>query len=165
MLILSDFSTSVRKAFEEIDPPWDTYPGLVVCGSHSPHEAEEIIDQIRVARETGLPFYGECYGHQLACIEWARNKMGMRDATSEEFGHGTFVVKKRPELKVGLHDGESWWSNYEVIEEVEKDFMEHHPPHMITAPFHPSYQSSKYRQHPLLVHFIEICRVYSNMLK
>ena len=48
--------------------------------------------------------------------------MGIKNATSEEFGQGVFVVKKRPELKVGLHDGESWWSNYEVIEEVEKDF-------------------------------------------
>ena|SRR3990167_10290783 len=154
MLLLNDFSTSVRKALEEIDQDWDSYDGLVVAGTHTPHDVEEMIEKIQEARKTGLPFYGECFGHQLASIEWARNVMGIKDATSEEFGEGTFIVKKRPELKVGLHDGESWWSNYEVIEEVEKDFMENRPPHMITVPFHPSYQSSQDNPHPLLVKFL-----------
>ena len=35
-------------------------------------------------------------------IEYARNVLGIKDATSEEFGQGTFIVKKLPQLKVGI---------------------------------------------------------------
>src|SRR6185312_16195668 len=136
MKVLNDFSTSVEKALGEIDPRWRDYDGLVVCGSHTPIHTEQIIRDIQEAREYKIPFYGECFGHQLACIEWARNVMGISNATSEEFStEGTFVVKKRREMKVGLHEGESWWSNYEVIERVERDFEEYKPKHVFTAPF------------------------------
>src|SRR3989339_1800464 len=98
MEIIGDFNTSVKKALDETDNNWENYDGLVVCGTHSPHDTETIIDRIREARGNNIPFYGECFGHQLACIEWARNVMGIKNATSEEFGQGVFVVKKRPEL-------------------------------------------------------------------
>jgi len=158
MLILNDYTPSILRALGEIDPEWMSYDGLVVAGTHSPHDTEMMISKIKEARLNGTPFYGECFGHQLACIEWARNVMGIKDATSEEFGQGTFVVKKRPELKVGIHEGESWWSNYKVCEEVEKDFESNKPTHFVTAPFHPSYQSSIGNFHPLLVKFIHYAR-------
>lgn len=153
MQILNDFNTSVEKALDEIDPNWVNYDGLIVCGTHSPHDTESMIEKIRQARESGRPFLGICFGHQLAAIEYARNVLGIADATSEEFGKGTFVVKKRPEgLKVGLHDGESYWNNYEVVIDWSK------PPNFITCQFHPEYQSSKDKPHPLLVEFLQLCR-------
>lgn len=152
MEIIGEFQTSVRKALEEIDPEYDKYNGLVVCGTHSPHGVESIIEKIQKARESGRPFLGICAGHQYAAIEYARNVMGIKDATSEEFGEGTFVVKKRPKLKVGLHDGETWWSNYEVV----IDWVI--PSSFITVPYHPEYQSSAGSPHPILVKFIELCR-------
>ena len=158
MEILNDFSTSVHKALEEIDPRYMDYDGLVICGTHAPHNTEMMIKKIQEARENKRPFYSECFGHQLACIEWARNIMGIKDATSEEFGTGTLVVKKRPKMKVGFQDGESWWSNYEVIAGVEEDFVKRRPSYFFTAPFHPSYQSSIKKPHPLLVSFLEVCR-------
>lgn len=157
MQIINDFSTSVRKALQEADPFWETYPGLVICGTHRPHDVESMIDAIRVARETGLPVYAECFGHQLSAIEYARNVLGIKDATSEEFGQGTFVVKKLPQLNVGMKPVgdrmESFWNNYEVdLPNWVK------PPNFFTAQYHPSYQSSKDNVHPLISQFLEYAR-------
>lgn len=155
MQILNDFSTSVRKSLDEIDLKWGSYPGLIVCGTHSPHDIDEMIEEIRKVRESGSPFLGICFGHQLAWIEYNRNVLGIKDATSEEFGEGTFVVKKRPEgLKVGLHDGETYWNNYECTQEnwpKENNF--------ITTQAHPEYQSSKEKHHPLLVKFLQYAKM------
>ena len=151
MEILNDFSTSVKKAFDEIDPNWKDYDGLVICGTHSPHDTEALIEKIFVARETGRQTLLICFGHQLGAIQWARQN-GIKDATSEEFGKGTFVVKKRPELKVGLHEGESWWSNYDVAIDWEI------PKNFISVPYHPEYQSSEGKPHPILVEFLNRCR-------
>ena len=154
MVVLNDFTTSVRKAFDEIDPNWESYRGLVVCGTHSPHDVDDMIEAIRKAREDGTPTLLICAGHQMGAIEYARNVLGIKDATSEEFGTGTFVVKKRPELKVGLHDGESWWSNYDVAIDWEI------PKHFISVGYHPEYGSSISRPHPILVKFISNCKKY-----
>ena len=44
MEILNDFNTSVEKSLTEIDPKWKEYEGLIVCGTHSPHDVEEMIE-------------------------------------------------------------------------------------------------------------------------
>ncbi len=157
MEILNDYQVSVKRALEEIDPNYKNYKGLIICGTHSPHDVEMMIDKIKEARETGLPTLLICFGHQLGAIQWARQN-GIPDATSEEFGQGTFVVKKRPELKVGLHEGESWWSNYEVVIDWEI------PRHFISVPFHPEYNSSIDNPHPLLVNFILYAKEYTKTM-
>lgn len=161
MNILNDFTTTVVKALAEIDPKWYKYSGLVVCGTHTPTNVEYMLGHIRYAREHNEPFLGICFGHQLAWIEYCRNVLGIKNATSEEFYKGqhldsmdlNFVVVKRPELKVGLHEGETWWSNYQCAEDnwPKAD-------NFITVPFHPEYQSSKDKPHPLLVKFLDICK-------
>jgi len=159
MLLLGDFKTSIIKAFDEIDPKWNDYYGLIVAGSHTPQDTEYLIDQIKIARENNLPFYGECYGHQLAAIEYARNVLMIEDATSEEFGKGTFVVKKLPGLNVGLHDGESYWNNFEVdLPNWDK------PNNFFTAQFHASYQSSIDKPHPLIVNFLTYAKNYKKQM-
>ena len=96
-----------------------------------------------------------CFGHQLGAIEWARNIKGIKDATSEEFGQGTFVVKKRLKLKVGLHEGESWWSNYRIV--INWDI----PQHFFSVPYHPEYQNSKEKPHPILKRFLQYAKEYT----
>lgn len=154
MLVLNDFNTSVRKALSEIDPKWESYEGLVICGTHSPekHDIEHQINEIRDARVNGIPLLGICFGHQLVAVEYARNVRGIQDACSEEWGKGTYVVKKLPQLKVGLFNGESYWHNYEVKIKWEN------PKHFFTCQYHPEYQSSKKNPHPLLVNFLEYAR-------
>lgn len=151
MVILNTFHTTVEKALGEIDPRWREYDGLIICGTHTPTNIDQMLIFIREAREAGYPFLGICAGYQLAYIEYARNVLGIKDATSEEWDtEGTFVVKKRKELKVGLHEGETWWSNFEV----DDKFLGPMPQNFFVVPFHPEYQSSKENPHPLLVDFI-----------
>ena len=157
MTVLNDFNTSVERALGEIDPKWRDYNGLVVCGTHTPRDIEYMIYKIQEAREKGIPFLGICFGYQLAAIEWARSMMGIKDATSEEFNEpGTKVVKKREEgLKVGLHDGESYWSNYDLAIQLPA-----YPKNYFVAPFHPEYQSMKGNPHPLLVSFLDYAKTH-----
>ena len=161
MQVLGDFNTSVSKALSEIDPKWRDYDGLIVCGTHAPSNVEMQIDAIKEARESGKPFLGICFGHQLAAIEYARNVLGIRDATSEELSdRGVFVVFKLPQLKIGLHydthnNGESYWNNYEVNPLFLQKWLK--PDNFITCQYHPEYQSSKYKPHPLLVQFLNLC--------
>lgn len=163
MQLLNSFTTTVEKALGEIYPKWRDLPGLVVCGSHLPYEQDAIIDAIRVSRERKVPFLGICAGHQLAAIEYARNVRGIKDATSQEFSeHGTFIIKKRPELKVGMHDGQTWWSNYEVTPQFQNLWRKE--PNFITVPYHPEYQSSRSEPHAVLVEFINAAKQYAAIL-
>lgn len=152
MQILGDFTTTVSKALSEIDKNWRDYDGLIICGTHAPKDTETMISAVKEAREKKKPFLGICFGHQIGAIEYARNVLGIEDATSEEFGVGTFVVKKLPKLNVGLIDGNTYWNNYEVAISWKK------PEYFFTAQFQPEYQSSKKHPHPLLVEFIQQCK-------
>lgn len=158
MEIIGEFDTSVHRALKEIDPKYEEYEGLVLCGTHSPDitEIDFLLDKIMEAREAGKPFLGICYGHQLAAVEYAINVLGISDAVSEEWEiPGTAVVKKRDNLKVGWFGGESYWNNYEVaLENWQKD------ENFITTQFHPEYQSSKLKPHPILIKFLKYAKQY-----
>lgn len=164
MKLVNDFNTSVEKALDEIDPKWREYNGLIICGTHTPIFPEKQIELIKEARISGRPFLGICFGHQLAAVEYARTVLGIDDATSEEFDYqGTFVVKKRPSgLKVGLHENETYWNNYEVDERWVPYFEREKPTNFFTTQAHPEYQSSKDKPHPLLVKFINLCKKYAS---
>jgi len=47
------------------------------------------IRAIKYARENKVPYLGLCYGMQLACIEYARNVLGITDANSTEIDKNT----------------------------------------------------------------------------
>lgn len=47
------------------------------------------IDAIRYTRENNIPFFGICLGMQMACVEFARNVLGLKDAHSTEMNAGT----------------------------------------------------------------------------
>jgi CTP synthase len=47
------------------------------------------IDAIRYAREGNIPFFGICLGMQMACVEFARNVLGLKDAHSTEMNAQT----------------------------------------------------------------------------
>jgi CTP synthase len=44
-----------------------------------------MLNAIRYAREKQVPYFGICLGMQTACIEFARNVCGLKDANSSEF--------------------------------------------------------------------------------
>ena len=59
---------------------------ILVPGAFGERGAQGKIASIRFARERAVPFFGICFGMQMACIEAARNLAGIADASSTEFG-------------------------------------------------------------------------------
>ena len=59
--------------------------GVLVPGGFGTRGVEGKIAAIQFSRESGTPFFGICFGMQLAAIEFARNVCGIKDATSREF--------------------------------------------------------------------------------
>ena len=68
---------------------------ILVPGAFGERGAEGKIASVRFARERGVPYFGICFGMQMACIEGMRNLGGVADASSTEFG-------PTPEPVVGL---------------------------------------------------------------
>jgi CTP synthase len=63
--------------------------GILVPGGFGERGAEGKIAAIQYARENKIPYFGICFGMQLAVIEFARHVAGVVDATSREFvGNG-----------------------------------------------------------------------------
>ncbi len=58
--------------------------GLIVAPGFGARGVEGKVQAIQFARETGLPFFGICFGLQMAVIEFARNVCGYTGANSEE---------------------------------------------------------------------------------
>jgi CTP synthase len=65
------------------------------------------IDAIRYARENNIPFFGICLGMQMACVEFARNVLGMSKAHSVEMDADTDqgVICMMEEQKTITHMG------------------------------------------------------------
>jgi CTP synthase len=59
--------------------------GILVPGGFGVRGVEGKIQAIRYAREHQVPYFGICFGMQLAVIEFARHVAGIKKATSEEF--------------------------------------------------------------------------------
>jgi CTP synthase len=80
---------NVSRALAHVD-------GILVPGGFGERGAEGKIVAIKYARENRIPFFGICFGMQLAAIEFARNICGIKDATSREFelkkGSRNFVI-------------------------------------------------------------------------
>jgi CTP synthase len=60
--------------------------GVLVPGAFGQRGSEGMIQAVRFAREHEIPYFGICFGMQMAMIEAARNLAGLKDASSTEFG-------------------------------------------------------------------------------
>ena len=60
--------------------------GILVPGGFGERGTPGKIEAVRFARERNVPFFGICFGMQMAVIEAARNLAGMPEASSTEFG-------------------------------------------------------------------------------
>ncbi|HEX5778492.1 MAG TPA: CTP synthase [Xanthobacteraceae bacterium] len=76
------------EVFEREDPaPFlDHVNGILVPGGFGQRGAEGKIRAAQFARERNVPYFGICFGMQMAVIEAARNLAGVKDANSTEFG-------------------------------------------------------------------------------
>jgi CTP synthase len=60
--------------------------GILVPGGFGERGAEGKVSAVRFARERLIPYFGICFGMQMAVIEAARNLAGIKGANSTEFG-------------------------------------------------------------------------------
>ncbi len=78
------------EKFEELGAAWHEdlhgVHGILVPGGFGERGTEGKIAAVTFAREHKAPFFGICFGMQMACIEAARHQAGLKGASSTEFG-------------------------------------------------------------------------------
>jgi len=74
--------------------------GILVPGGFGIRGVDGKLLAIQYAREKKIPYFGICFGMQLAAIEFARNVCGLRDATSREFIGDLKNNKKQPPILI-----------------------------------------------------------------
>ena len=72
-------NTDVKNIFKDIN-------GIIVPGGFGKRGSEGKINAIKFARLNNIPFFGICFGMQMAVLEFARNVLKLENATSSEFG-------------------------------------------------------------------------------
>lgn len=65
------------------------FDGLIIPGGFGSRGVEGKIKAIEYARKNKIPFFGLCYGLQLATIEFARNVASLKNANSTEINSQT----------------------------------------------------------------------------
>lgn len=60
------------------------YDGILVPGGFGTTGIEGKLNVIEYARQQGIPYFGICYGMQLMVLEYARNVLGLKSASTEE---------------------------------------------------------------------------------
>lgn len=74
-----------RKNLEELKE----YDGIIIPGGFGSRGIEGKIAAAGYCRENKIPYFGLCYGMQIATIEFARNVCGLKKANSEELDKET----------------------------------------------------------------------------
>ena len=104
-------STIERKKFR-VRKKLKSVSGILIPGGFGKRGTEGKIAAIKYAREKKIPFFGICFGMQMAIIEFARNKLNIKKAGSTEFDKKCFPV-------IGLiHE---WNRNGKVFKGTEKN--------------------------------------------
>ena len=84
-------STKINK--KNVNNILKNYSAILIPGGFGARGTEGKIEAISYARKYKVPFFGICFGMQMAIIESARNILGIKNATSSEFGNsGTHVI-------------------------------------------------------------------------
>jgi len=86
--------------------------GILIPGGFGKRGTEGKIESIKYARQNKIPFFGICFGMQMAIIEFARNKLNIKKATSSEFGKGGVPI-------IGLIT--EWRKDGKVIKGTDKN--------------------------------------------
>jgi len=86
--------------------------GILIPGGFGKRGTEGKIEAIKYARQNKIPFLGICFGMQMAIIEFARNKLNIKKATSSEFGSSGVPI-------VGLLS--EWSKDGKLIKGTDKD--------------------------------------------
>ena len=84
---------------------------ILIPGGFGKRGTEGKIAAIKYARLNNIPFFGICFGMQMAVIEAARNLLNIKNASTSEFGNNCTPV-------VGLL--EEWQKGKKKLKELKK---------------------------------------------
>ncbi len=76
--------TTGIKNQEDVEKVLIGVDGIIVPGGFGERGIEGKIECIRFCRENNIPYFGLCYGMQLAVVEYSRNVCGLQDAHTTE---------------------------------------------------------------------------------
>jgi CTP synthase len=74
------FESGAKKDLAELDQ----YDGIIVPGGFGSRGVEGKLAAIQYCREHKIPYFGLCYGMQLASVEFARNVLKLKGANTTE---------------------------------------------------------------------------------
>jgi len=97
---------------ENVKPLLKGVSGVLIPGGFGKRGSEGKIAAIKYARLNHIPFFGICFGMQMAIIEAARNLLNIKNASTSEFGNNCTPV-------VGLL--EEWQKGKKRIKGSEKN--------------------------------------------
>ena len=97
---------------ENVKPLLKGVSGVLIPGGFGKRGSEGKIAAIKYARLNHIPFFGICFGMQMAVIEAARNLLNIKNASTSEFGNNCTPV-------VGLL--EEWQKGKKRIKGSEKN--------------------------------------------
>ncbi len=92
------------------------FDAILVPGGFGKRGIAGMIRAIKYARRSGTPYFGICLGMQTACIEFARDVCGLRDADSTEFNEETpfpIIFKLRDLVDVDEYGGTMRLGNWQ----------------------------------------------------
>jgi CTP synthase len=100
------------------------FDAILVPGGFGKRGIAGMLRAIKYARKSGTPYFGICLGMQTACIEFARNVGGLRDADSTEFNEETpfpIIFKLRDLVDVEEYGGTMRLGNWQC--ELKEDSL------------------------------------------
>jgi len=95
------------------------FDGVVVPGGFGSRGVEGIVKAIEYVRKNNIPYFGLCYGMQLACIEFARNVLKLKDANTTEIDPQTkepiidLMIEQKQNLKDFRYGGSMRLGNFQ----------------------------------------------------
>ncbi len=103
---------NARRITEKTREKLNNINAILVPGGFGEDGSKGKIEMVRYARENNIPYFGICLGMQMAVIEFARNILKIKDATSSEFSDENTHV-------VGLMN--EWLDNKNITKKAGKD--------------------------------------------
>lgn len=103
-----DWIESENLMKDDYETDLQDFDAILVPGGFGKRGISGMLRAIKYARKSGTPYFGICLGMQTACIEFARNVCGLRDADSTEFNTDTpfsIIFKLRDLVNVEEYGG------------------------------------------------------------
>ena len=103
---------SEKMKISEVNKKLRNISGILIPGGFGKRGTEGKIEAIKYARKNRIPFLGICFGMQMAIIEFARNELKIKNATSSEFDKKGLPI-------IGLIN--EWSKNGKMIKGTDRD--------------------------------------------